>query len=85
MCVLCLSRPEEGVRSPGTGVTDRRELPYGCRELNLDPLEEPPALLTTEPSFPVPGGSSWVSAPCTAAWRSSAEHAVGRMSTHPQK
>ena len=40
-----------GIRSPGTGVTDSRELPCGCWELNLDPLEEQPVLLTTEPSL----------------------------------
>ena len=27
------------------------ELPCGCWELNLDPLEEQPVLLTTEPSL----------------------------------
>ena len=30
----------EGVRSPGTGVTDKCELPCGCWEMNLGPLEE---------------------------------------------
>ena len=36
------------VRSPGTGVTDKGELPCGCRELNL---EEQPVFLTAEPSL----------------------------------
>ena len=30
MCVLCLRRPEEGIRSSGTGVTDSCESPCGC-------------------------------------------------------
>jgi hypothetical protein len=34
----------------GTRVTDTHELPYGCWELNLGPLEEQTVLLTTEPS-----------------------------------
>ena len=37
------------VRSPGARVTDSYELPCGCWELNLGPLEEQPVLLTTEP------------------------------------
>ena len=41
---------EEGVGSPGTGVTDGYEPPYGCWELNQDLLEEQPVLLTAEPS-----------------------------------
>jgi hypothetical protein len=44
----------EGVRSPGTGVTDIYELPCECWELNLGPLEKQPALLTTEPSLQPP-------------------------------
>jgi hypothetical protein len=42
------------VRSPETGVTDSCELPCWCWELNLDPLEEQPVLLTTEPSLQPP-------------------------------
>jgi hypothetical protein len=42
----CLQRPEEGVVSSGTGVIDGRELPCGCLELNLSPLEEQPVLFT---------------------------------------
>jgi hypothetical protein len=41
----------EAVGSPGTGVTDRCELPCGCWELSPGPLEEQPVLLTTEPSL----------------------------------
>jgi hypothetical protein len=52
MCVgilpACLCK---GSRSSGTGVTDCCELPCGCWELNLDPLEEQPLPLTTEPSL----------------------------------
>jgi hypothetical protein len=41
----------EGVRSPGTTVIDKCELPCGCWELNLGLLEEQQVLLTTEPSL----------------------------------
>jgi len=44
-------RPEEGVESSGSGITDGRELPYGCWELNLSPLEEQSMFLTMEPSI----------------------------------
>jgi hypothetical protein len=40
----------EGVRSPGTGVTDSCKLPCGCWKLNPSALEEQPMLLTAEPS-----------------------------------
>ena len=39
----------EAVGSPGTGVTDRCELPCGCWELSPGPLEEQPVFLSTEP------------------------------------
>ena len=39
----------EGVRAPGTGVTDSCELPCGCWGLIQGHLEEQPVLLTTEP------------------------------------
>jgi hypothetical protein len=45
---ICLC---EGVRSPGTGLTGSYELPCGCWELNPDPLEHQPVLLTAEPSL----------------------------------
>lgn len=39
MFVLCSLRPEEGVRFPGTGVTDVYELlEYECWKLNVGPL-----------------------------------------------
>jgi hypothetical protein len=46
-----LRRPEEGVRFPGTGIVGSYEPPYGCRELNLSPLEEQLVLLNREPSL----------------------------------
>jgi hypothetical protein len=48
---MCLC---EGVRFPSTGVTDSCESPCGCWELNPDPLEEQPLLLTAEPSLQPP-------------------------------
>jgi hypothetical protein len=45
MCVC------EGVRFTGTGIIDRCESPCKCWELNQDPLEELPVLLTSEPSL----------------------------------
>jgi hypothetical protein len=47
----------EGVKCPGTGATDSCELPCGYWELNLDPLEEHPVLLTTKPSLQPPFSS----------------------------
>ena len=44
-------RPEEGIRSPATGVTDDCEPPYGFWELNAGPLKEHSVLLTTDPSL----------------------------------
>lgn len=40
---------------PGTGVREVCELPCGCEELNLGPLEKQPVLLTAHlsgPAFP---------------------------------
>jgi hypothetical protein len=42
-------RPKEGLRSPGTEVTDSCEPPCGCWELNPDPLEEQPMPLRSVP------------------------------------
>lgn len=47
MCVLCPQREEQGISSSENGVTNTWELQYGCWELNLGPLEEPPVLLTS--------------------------------------
>lgn len=43
---ICLC---QGVRSPGTGVTDSCELPWGCWELNPGPLEEQLVFLIAKP------------------------------------
>lgn len=41
MCFyLCSLHVCEGIRNPGTGVTDKCELRYGYKELNPGPLEE---------------------------------------------
>jgi hypothetical protein len=49
MHVWCLQRPEEGTRSPGTGVTNDCKPPRECWESNPDPQQEQPVLLTVEP------------------------------------
>ena len=46
--VLCL--PAGQKRAPDL-ITDCCEPPCGCWELNSEPLEEPPVLLTAEPSL----------------------------------
>ena len=43
--------PEEGVRSPGTGVTNAWGQPYRPWEFNLGPLQEHPVLFTIQPSL----------------------------------
>ena len=50
-CAWYPQRPEEGVPSPGIGITDRCDPPCGCWESNLDPLEEQSMPLTSEPSL----------------------------------
>lgn len=46
MCVLCPQRPEEGVGSSGTGVTDGCVEPKCvCWNSNANPLEEQPVFL----------------------------------------
>jgi hypothetical protein len=40
VCTWCSKKPEEGIRSLGTGVTDEYELVFGCWELNLVLLKE---------------------------------------------
>jgi hypothetical protein len=47
----CFSYICEGVRCPGTGVTDSCELPCGCWELNPGPLEDHLVLLVAKPSL----------------------------------
>lgn len=46
-----VQKPEEGIGSPGAGVTEGCELPCRYGELNLDPMEEQPVLFTTESSI----------------------------------
>lgn len=51
LCVICMHvsalrtclvpmKPEESIRSPGTGVKDTCGLPCGCSELNQGPPEQ---------------------------------------------
>ena len=54
MCISVASwRTEEGDRSLGIGVTDGCELPCGCWQSNMSPLEEQPTLLAAEPSHQI--------------------------------
>jgi hypothetical protein len=46
---LMFSQMAEIFRAPGTGVQDGCELPCGCWEPSLGPLQKQPVLLTTEP------------------------------------
>lgn len=48
---VVLQKPEEGLESPGTGVTDGCEAPCGGLELNMGHLEEQLAVLTSDPSL----------------------------------
>lgn len=45
--IYCLRKPEKDNRSLGTRITDGCELPCGCLELNLGPVEEQPVVLLT--------------------------------------
>ena len=49
MCMQCPQRPEEGIGTPGTGVTDNCELPCEYWESNLGLPEEQTVLLNIEP------------------------------------
>jgi hypothetical protein len=51
MCTWSLWRSDEGIKSPGTGVTGACEHQYGCWELNPGLLQEQPVLLASDPSF----------------------------------
>lgn len=44
---MCLQRPEKGVRSFRSGVTDGYEQPCGLWKFNWGPLEEQAVFLTT--------------------------------------
>jgi hypothetical protein len=43
-------KPEVGVGSRGTGVSNSSKFPYGCWGLNVGLLEEEPVLLAAGPS-----------------------------------
>ena len=47
VCAWCPQRPEEGIRSPGTGVKGGCKPPCECWELNLGPLKKQPVVLLT--------------------------------------
>lgn len=49
--VYCPHRPENGIRCPGTGVTDGCEQLCGCWKSDLGLLEEHAILLTMESSL----------------------------------
>jgi hypothetical protein len=51
ICVCCPENPEEGIRSPESGVTDSCEPLGGCWESNPVPLQKQQGLLTAEPSL----------------------------------
>lgn len=51
MCLQCPQRPEEGNRSPGTGIIRGCELSSRCWELNLNPLLEQLVLFIAEPIY----------------------------------
>lgn len=55
VCVPGALVSEEGGRTPETRVMDSCELPRGCRELKLGPLQEQQTFLTTELSLQAPG------------------------------
>lgn len=44
-------KPEEGILSPATGITDGCKQPCGSWQLNLGLLEEKPVLLIVKPSL----------------------------------
>lgn len=44
-CMQCPRRPEEGAKSPTAGVKEGCDLPCGCWELKLGPLEQPVLLI----------------------------------------
>lgn len=51
MYIQCPQGPEEGIGSPGAGVTDCYKLPSGCWRLNTGPLEEQQVVFTAKPSL----------------------------------
>lgn len=61
--------PEEGVRCPGTGVTDSCEPPCRSWEVNPGPPQEQLGLLTTEPSLRPQGPGFKVVSCCSLDWQ----------------
>lgn len=51
ICALYSSGQKKDIQSPGIEIIDRFEPQDGCWESNPDPLEEQPALLTSDSSF----------------------------------
>lgn len=49
MYMQCMQRPEDGIGSLETGVTDSCKLPCLCSELNPGSLQEQQVLINTEP------------------------------------
>ena len=56
MCAWCPQKPEEGVRSPGTGGTDGCELLCGSWEWNADSLQEQQVILPVVGKLALPLG-----------------------------
>lgn len=50
MLISATQARREGTGCPGTGVTDGCELPCMHWDLNPDPLQEQPVVITAEPS-----------------------------------
>jgi hypothetical protein len=60
-CITCVSERQKKVLDPLKLELHVCELPCGCWELNLDPLEEQPVFLTTEPTlWPLFDFLSWI-------------------------
>jgi hypothetical protein len=51
MCAWCPQRPEESVKSSGTGITDSYKLSCECWKPNPDPLDKQPVFWTSESSM----------------------------------
>lgn len=54
VCVFILMVARDGIGSTGMTVPKGGELPCGCWDLNLVPLQEHLVILTTEPSLQIP-------------------------------
>ena len=57
-CLVC-TQARTGHWTAGTGITDDRQLPCRCWELNPGPLQEQPVFLTTMPSLKAQFWGSW--------------------------